>query len=47
MTPVTAEKLLSDLSKQLDIFIRFISIDLTSVILEGVRTKDACGLRNS
>ncbi|OQD78767.1 hypothetical protein PENANT_c083G04973 [Penicillium antarcticum] len=36
MTPVTAEKLLSDLSTQLDIFIRFLSIDLTSVILEGV-----------
>ena len=34
MPPATAERLLTDLSDQLDMFIRFLSVDLTSVILE-------------
>ncbi|CAG7927814.1 unnamed protein product [Penicillium olsonii] len=35
MPPATAERLLTDLSIQLDFFIRFLRLDLTSVILEG------------
>lgn len=35
MTPVTAERLLSDLSTQLDPFIRFLTNDVTPVILKG------------
>ncbi|CAG8173292.1 unnamed protein product, partial [Penicillium salamii] len=35
MPPATAERLLTDLSIQLDLFIRFLGLDLTSVILEG------------
>ena len=34
MPPATAERLLKDLSIQLDLFICFLSLDLTSVILE-------------
>ena len=35
MPPVTAENILTDLSKQLDSFIRFLKTDLTPVILGG------------
>lgn len=35
MPPATAEMLLADLSTQLEIFIRFLKLDLTSIILEG------------
>ncbi|CAG8134221.1 unnamed protein product [Penicillium salamii] len=35
MPPATAERLLTDLSIQLDLIIRFLGLDLTSVILEG------------
>ncbi|CAI7613019.1 unnamed protein product [Penicillium viridicatum] len=35
MPPATAERLLTDLSTQLDMLIRFLKVDLTSVILEG------------
>jgi hypothetical protein len=34
MPPATAERLLTDLSIQLDMFIRFLRLDLTSVVLE-------------
>ncbi|CAG8210208.1 unnamed protein product [Penicillium nalgiovense] len=35
MPPATAERLLTDLSTQLDMFSRFLKVDLTSIILEG------------
>ncbi|CAG8075207.1 unnamed protein product [Penicillium salamii] len=35
MPPATAEMLLADLSTQLEIFIRFLKLDLTFIILEG------------